>query len=127
MTIRTRKRNQRQNSSRRGGSRRGHITRIDVRHCYFDEEIESQEREQEEWQGPQLDQTEPPKRHEQTTEVVQPETEQPDMVVEEMRQSTLKRRRVGQRELKSLHGGNSDDHEPMGRSRDRKPPQRYGY
>ncbi|PVH84362.1 hypothetical protein DL98DRAFT_528318 [Cadophora sp. DSE1049] len=126
MTIRTRKRNHRQNSSRRGGARRGHITRIDIRHCFYDEEIESQE-EQERGQEQQLNQDEFPAPNEADTEVVLPENVQPERAVQELKQRSPKRGRVGQRELRSLQEGSSEEHEPMGRSRDRKPPQRYGY
>lgn len=125
MIIRTRKRNNIQTSSRRGGARRGHITRIDVRRCFYDEEIEIQEHEK--GQAQQLHQDTTPKQHEEGTKIVQPMEEQLEREVQEMKQRSPKRRRVGHRELRNLQEGSSEESVPMGRSRDRKPPQRYGY
>ena len=129
MTIRTRRRQPRQNSSRRGGARRGHITRVDIRYCFYDEEIESrvQDKRFRQEQEQQLSQREHPEHQEEDFQVQHPEMEQSQMEMQDVQQTSPKRRRVGQRELRSLQEGSSEDHEPMGRSRDRKPPQRYGY
>lgn len=114
MTIRTRKRHPKHNSARRGGARRGHITRLDVRNCFYEEGQDAD--------AERLHDNEAPHGVQDHPQNVQQETEEV-----ESKQRSPKRRRIGRRELKSLEGGSSEDAELEGRSRDRKPPQRYGF
>ncbi|KAG4438410.1 hypothetical protein IFR05_006116 [Cadophora sp. M221] len=132
MTIITSRRQHKHNSSRRGGAKRGRITRIDVRSCFYEEDRQSQEeQEQQPHWDESLDEEQDQNQNQDTqsgsldegqgqTQCVQPEIE-----AEEAKETPSKKRRIGRRELKSLQEGSSG--EVGGRSRDRKPPQRYGF
>ncbi|XMA13076.1 hypothetical protein WAI453_005867 [Rhynchosporium graminicola] len=116
MTIRTKKRRHTHNSARRGGAKRGHVTRIHVQTCFNDEETQSQKPEQQLHNDKTLD------GEQDQPVVVEPQTEN-----EASKKIPAKRRRIGRRELNSLQEGSTTDDGPEGRSRDRKAPYRYGF
>ncbi|KAL2073134.1 hypothetical protein VTL71DRAFT_10458 [Oculimacula yallundae] len=138
MTIRAKKRQHKQNPARRGGTRRGQITRIHVHGDLYPEESQNRELEQQIQQSlldeEEQQQSQAPESEQQQDSVstlIEERSEshfaEPQTGAEEAQERSPKRRRIGMRELKSLSESSSGKIEPEGTSRDRKAPHRYGF